>query len=93
LILQFAKGDHRPYDPQITQTIKVTVTRRNVPPETQDAAGQGADGQGAGTETRDGTGTTADSLDARANPNTPVIAPAVGTGANTSGGGMGGGGM
>ncbi|MCD6024463.1 MAG: hypothetical protein K0Q91_1379 [Fibrobacteria bacterium] len=89
LTLQFAKGDHRPFDPQITQTIKVTVTRRNVPPEAA-----GTDGQGAGVGTGDGAGTAADSLDARTNPNTPVITPAVGGGANNTGGsGMGGGGM
>lgn len=31
LILQFAKGDHVPYDPPIYQQVTVNVTKRNVP--------------------------------------------------------------
>jgi hypothetical protein len=31
LLLQFAKGDHVPYDPQIVQQMRVTVTKRNAP--------------------------------------------------------------
>ena len=32
LTLQFADGKHFPYDPQITQTVHVRVTKRNAPP-------------------------------------------------------------
>src|SRR5215217_3623242 len=48
LILQFAKGDHRPYDPQITQEIRVRVTKQNSPApgsgETQGSDGHDMDG-------------------------------------------------
>lgn len=31
LILQFAKGDHVPYDPQVFQQVQINVTRQNPP--------------------------------------------------------------
>lgn len=37
LILQFAKGNHVPYDPPIYQQITVNVTKRNVPDTTAQA--------------------------------------------------------
>ena len=40
LILQFAKGDHVPYSPQISEEIHVRVTKQNTPPP---AAGSKAD--------------------------------------------------
>jgi hypothetical protein len=93
LILQFAKGDHRPYDPQITQEIKVRVTRRNAP------AGEGMGGEGAGTgagapgdASRQGTGeaaeNVADSADSANRSVAPIInpSPAMGGGSGTGGG-------
>ena len=70
LTLQFAKGDHRPYDPQITQTIKINVTHRNVPVEEMNGAtgsgtenggadgynGEAGNGTGNGNGTEDGMG-------------------------------------
>ena len=32
LILQFADGSHYPYDPQVSQTVRIHVTRQNLPP-------------------------------------------------------------
>ena len=103
LTLQFAKGDHRPYDPQITQTIKVNVTRRNAPPEEMNGAAAGGDGynrdgaNGGGANGADaGTGASganADSKKARSNPGTPVITRGVGAGGGLMGGGSGSGGM
>ena len=37
LTLQFANGNHIPYDPQVVQTIHVHVTKRNPSPVTQDS--------------------------------------------------------
>lgn len=34
LILQFAKGDHVPYDPPVYQQITINVTKQNAPPDT-----------------------------------------------------------
>jgi hypothetical protein len=86
LILQFAKGDHRPYDPQIAQEIKIRVTHRNVPAAEKGAIGtngpQGADGS-------DPDAASADSIKAKMNPGTPVVTPAIGGGSGSSmGGGM-----
>ncbi len=82
LTLQFAKGDHRPYDPQITQTIKVMVTRRNAP--AVDAGEVGTNGMS------DTAGNGADSTQKA--PSTQVLPPTGGGGTpgNTgvSGGGM-----
>ena len=99
LTLQFAKGDHRPYDPQITQTIKINVTHRNAPPEEMNGASldnEGTGSDGRSSEDRAGvgqSGATADSMKARSNPNTPVMTPGVGTGGGSIGGGGSGGGM
>ncbi len=38
LTLQFAKGNHVPYDPQIEQQIHITVTKQNAPPSDSGAA-------------------------------------------------------
>ena len=37
LILQFAKGDHVPYDPPVYQQVSVNVTKQNVPDTTAQA--------------------------------------------------------
>ena len=91
LILQFAKGDHRPYDPQVSQEIKIRVTHRNVPAAEKGAVGtngpQGAEGA-RGTDGSDADAASADSIKAKMNPGTPVVTPAMG---GASGSGMGGG--
>jgi Domain of unknown function (DUF4399) len=40
LILQFAKGDHVPYDPPIYQQVSVNVTKQNTPAAAPDTAAQ-----------------------------------------------------
>lgn len=47
LILQFAKGDHVPYDPPLYQQVQVTVTKRNTPDTT--SQGKPADSAAAKT--------------------------------------------
>jgi hypothetical protein len=39
LVLQFATGDHVPYDPQVFQQIQVNVTKQNPMPKPDSAAG------------------------------------------------------
>ena len=72
LTLQFAKGDHRPYDPQISQQIKIHVTHRNVPAVEEGAAGEPG-GAGNGSEATVTSGDTT--------PTAPIIqiAPSGGT--------------
>ena len=52
LVLQFATGDHVPYDPQVFQQIRVNVTKQNPMPDKseKDAADSAvvADGESAG---------------------------------------------
>jgi hypothetical protein len=101
LILQFAKGDHRPYDPQITQEIRVRVTKRNAPVGGEgmengaDAhEGHGADGAG-GYESNGAGGSgsatdaqrAADSLQRTGDPRN--IQPAPGSGMGTGSGSSG----
>ena len=55
LILQFATGDHVPYNPQVFQQIQINVTKQNPKPVLDSAAAkdsanvQGATGKGPGT--------------------------------------------
>lgn len=100
LILQFAKGDHRPYDPQITQEIRIRVTKRNAPvggegmePGAQGShEGHGMDGSGAnGSNGSSGSGTEAQrrgdsALQRNGDPRNVQPGPmGTGTGAGTGG--------
>jgi predicted small lipoprotein YifL len=76
LILLFAKGDHTPYKPEISQEINIRVTRRNPPPM--------PDGMMPG-DTTDGLVDPADSLGMEQNVHPGAGGAATGGGMNQMG--------
>lgn len=73
LILQFAKGDHVPYDPPIYQQVTVNVTKRNAP---EPAAAKPADSTAAKVDTtaKAAASATADTSKAKAKKAAPKAA-------------------
>lgn len=51
LILQFATGDHIPYDPQITQRVQINVTKQNPKPAVDSTKADTAAADGVKAET------------------------------------------
>jgi hypothetical protein len=68
LILQFAKGDHVPYDPPIYQQITVNVTKQNAPAADTAAQAKPADSTAAKVDTtaKAAPSATADTAHAKA---------------------------
>jgi hypothetical protein len=70
LILEFAKGDHVPYDPPIYQQITVNVTKRNVPDTTAQAKPADSTAAKADTAAKAAASTGTDTAQAKAHPKT-----------------------
>jgi hypothetical protein len=86
LTLQFAKGDHRPFDPQITQTIKVLVTKQNIVPTAEGSADMTGSDQYKVSNGPNGTSAEADSAG-----KVEKEGSGIGGGVGVGSGGMGGG--
>jgi len=68
LILEFAKGDHVPYDPPIYQQITVNVTKRNAPDTTAQAKPADSTAAKADTTVKAAASTGADTAKAKVKP-------------------------
>lgn len=104
LILQFASGNHYPYDPQVTQTVHIRVTKQNPPPAALNPETHGTEEMKMDTVVNSSGAMTlmkanksknvkgkAKNVKPETLPNTPPpINPGMGNGMGGNSGGMGG---